>query len=62
MQNGPFGSPTDSSSDEFLQLSWEMFGELCRALALRVAADYDPEVIIGVARAGVIQLASIHQF
>ena len=31
-----------------------MFGELCRALALKVARDYDPEVIVGIARAGVI--------
>jgi len=38
---------------EFLDLSWEMFGELCRALALRVARDYDPDLIIGIARAGV---------
>lgn len=37
-----------------LPLSWEMFGELCRALALKVAGAYDPEVIVGVARAGVI--------
>ena len=40
--------------DDYLDLSWEMFGELCRALALRVARDYDPEVVIGIARAGVI--------
>lgn len=39
---------------EFLDLDWAMFGELCRALALRVARDYDPEVVIGIARAGVI--------
>ena len=28
--------------------------ELPRALALRVARDYDPELVVGVARAGVI--------
>jgi hypoxanthine phosphoribosyltransferase len=39
---------------EFLDLSWEMFGELCRALALRVARDFDPDLIVGIARAGVI--------
>jgi len=38
---------------EFLDLSWEMFGELCRALALRVARDYEPDLIVGIARAGV---------
>jgi hypothetical protein len=41
-------------SVEYLDLSWEMFGELCRALALRVARDYDPDLIVGIARAGVI--------
>ena len=40
--------------EQFLDLSWEMFGELCRALALRVARDYDPDLVIGIARAGVI--------
>ena len=37
-----------------LELSWELFGELCRALALRVTRDYDPEVVVGIAAAGVI--------
>lgn len=41
-------------STEFLDLSWEMFGELCRALALKVARDFDPEIVVGIARAGVI--------
>lgn len=39
---------------EFLDLSWEMFGELCRALALKVARDFHPDLVIGIARAGVI--------
>ena len=49
-------SPTSGGSrpEQFLDLSWEMFGELCRALALRVARDYGPELVIGIARAGVI--------
>ncbi|NOT10156.1 MAG: hypothetical protein HOP28_18335 [Gemmatimonadales bacterium] len=37
-----------------LEIDWPFFGELCRALALKVAKDYDPEVILGVAKAGVI--------
>lgn len=45
--------------DEFLEVSWEMFGELCRALALKVARDFDPEVVVGIARAGVIPGAVI---
>jgi len=40
--------------EQFLDLSWEMFGELCRALAMRVARDYEPELVVGIARAGVI--------
>lgn len=39
---------------EYLDLSWEMFGELCRALALKVARDYDPDVVVGIARAGAV--------
>jgi hypothetical protein len=31
-----------------------MFGELCRALALKVARDFHPDLVIGIARAGVI--------
>jgi hypoxanthine phosphoribosyltransferase len=38
---------------EYLDLSWEMFGELCRALALRVARDFEPDLVVGIARAGV---------
>jgi len=44
---------------EFLDLSWEMFGELCRALALKVVRDFHPEVVVGIARAGVIPGAVI---
>lgn len=44
---------------EYLDLDWAMFGELCRALALKVARDYDPEVVIGIARAGVIPAAVV---
>lgn len=54
MFGSPFDSPRDLHADEAFELSWEMFGELCRALALKVAASYDPEIIIGVARAGVL--------
>ena len=54
-----FDSPYDRPAEDAFELSWEMFGELCRALALKVASDYDPEVIIGVARAGVIPGAVI---
>jgi uncharacterized protein len=40
---------------ELLELSWELFGELCRVLAVRVATSgYQPELVIGIAKAGVI--------
>ena len=40
---------------DFLELSWEFFGELCRVLALKVATDgFKPEIVIGIAKAGVI--------
>jgi len=51
----PFGTtPPRAGEEQFLDLSWEMFGELCRALAFRIARDYDPEIVVGIARAGVI--------
>lgn len=40
--------------DEVFEINWELFGELCRALALRVARDYEPDVVVGIARAGVV--------
>lgn len=48
-----------ASPHEHIEVDWAMFGELCRALALKVARDYDPEVIVGIARAGVIPGAVI---
>ena len=43
-----------------LELSWEVFGELCRALAIKVAqSGYRPDLVIGIAKAGVIPGAVI---
>ncbi len=43
-----------------LELSWEVFGELCRALAVKVAqSGYKPDLVIGIAKAGVIPGAVI---
>jgi uncharacterized protein len=40
---------------EFLELSWEFFGELCRVLAVKVATSgYMPDLVVGIAKAGVI--------
>jgi uncharacterized protein len=41
------------------EVEWPMFGELSRALALKVVREYDPELIIGVATAGVVPAAVI---
>jgi uncharacterized protein len=43
-----------STSKGVLEVDWPFFGELCRALALRVARDYEPEIVLGIAKAGVI--------
>ena len=37
-----------------LNVEWPLFGELSRALALRVARAYDPEIVVGIATAGVV--------
>lgn len=44
---------------EVFELSWELFGELARALALRVYREYDPDLVVGIATAGVIPAAVI---
>ena len=61
MATPTFSSPTltGGNSDEVFELSWELFGELCRALALRVYRDYDPDLVVGIATAGVIPAAVI---
>ncbi|MFL5608146.1 MAG: phosphoribosyltransferase, partial [Gemmatimonadaceae bacterium] len=41
------------------EVEWPLFGELSRALALKVVRDYDPEIIVGVATAGVVPGAVI---
>lgn len=42
-----------------LQVEWPLFGELSRVLALRVGREYDPEIVLGVATAGVVPGAVI---
>ena len=42
-----------------LEIEWPFFGELSRGLALKVARAYDPELVIGIATAGVIPGAVI---
>lgn len=43
-----------STTRGVLEIDWPLFGELCRALALKVARAYDPEIVLGIAKAGVI--------
>ncbi|MEX2178189.1 MAG: phosphoribosyltransferase family protein [Gemmatimonadaceae bacterium] len=42
-----------------IDVEWPFFGELSRGLALKVSRAYDPEVVLGVATAGVIPGAVI---
>src|SRR2546428_12866073 len=46
--------PRSKTPRGVLQVDWAFFGEMCRALALKIFREYDPEVVIGIARAGVI--------
>jgi uncharacterized protein len=49
------GNVRGSPPDRVLELTWDVFGELCRALAVKVArSDFDPDIVIGIAKAGVI--------
>lgn len=49
----PRKSPPIPVRDTML-VDWPLFGELSRALALKVSKEFDPEVVIGVATAGVV--------
>ncbi|HWP38894.1 MAG TPA: phosphoribosyltransferase family protein [Gemmatimonadales bacterium] len=42
------------SGRDVLEIDWAFFGELCRALAFRIAGAFDPELVLGIAKAGVI--------
>lgn len=55
----PWSPMQNPTPQEYLEVDWAMFGELCRALALKVAREYDPEIVVGIARAGVIPGAVI---
>jgi len=50
-------SPRKQSVDPaegVLHVEWPLFGELSRALALKVSREYDPDLVVGIATAGVI--------
>jgi hypoxanthine phosphoribosyltransferase len=42
-----------------LPVDWPFFGELCRGLALKVWNDFQPDLVVGIARAGVVPGAVI---
>lgn len=55
-------SPRRTSVDRskgVIDVEWPFFGELSRGLALKVSRDYDPQVVLGIATAGVIPGAVI---
>lgn len=42
-----------------INVEWPFFGELSRGLALKVSRKYDPDIVLGIATAGVIPGAVI---
>ena len=50
---------TVEHSKGVFEVEWPLFGELSRGLALKVARDYDPEIVVGIATAGVVPGAVI---
>jgi hypoxanthine phosphoribosyltransferase len=51
--------PAASTSREIFHVDWLMFGELSRALALKVSRDFDPDFVVGIATAGVVPAAVV---
>lgn len=55
-------SPRRTTVDQtkgVLEVDWPLFGELSRALALKVARDWEPDAVLGIATAGVIPGATV---
>lgn len=50
---------TVEPSQGVFNVEWPLFGELSRSLALKVAREYDPEFVLGIATAGVVPGAVI---
>ena len=44
---------------EVFNVDWPLFGELSRALALKVGHEYDPDLVVGIATAGVVPGAAV---
>jgi len=54
----PKKKPVRPAKDVF-NVDWPLFGELSRALALKVAREYDPDLVVGIATAGVVPAAAV---
>jgi hypothetical protein len=52
-------NPLDHKPRSVMEVDWPFFGELCRGLALKVWHDYEPDLVVGIAKAGVIPGAVI---
>lgn len=48
-----------SLARDTLDIDWTFFGEMCRALAVHVGRDFDPDIVLGIAKAGVVPAAII---
>jgi hypoxanthine phosphoribosyltransferase len=58
--SGPMPRPSKPPQlRSVMEVDWPFFGELCRGLALKVSRDYEPDLVVGIARAGVIPGAVI---
>jgi hypoxanthine phosphoribosyltransferase len=55
MAQPPFPDPAKG----VLFVDWPLFGELSRALALKVARAFEPDLVVGIATAGVVPGATI---
>ena len=52
-------TPKPPQARSVMEVDWPFFGELCRGLALKVTRDYEPDLVVGIARAGVVPGAVI---
>jgi hypoxanthine phosphoribosyltransferase len=52
-------TPQSPHPRSVMEVDWPFFGEMCRGLAVKVWRDYEPDLVVGIARAGVIPGAVI---
>ena len=50
---------TNKAGKGVLNVEWPLFGELARALALRAARSYDPEIVVGIGTTGSVPAAVV---